>query len=321
MCKKVLVLLVAVGMSLVLGEVALRMTGRFRPRSYRFVSPRSELYQPFEPHGYRLWPSRTTTYLYPARDPRRLTVVSNSDGFRDSREFDEPDERLRIMVVGDSFVFGEGVEEDERFTNVLEGMEPSWRVDNLGMTGYGPDLMLRALEKVGLRSHPDVVVLSMYTDVFRRVRPRYAGAGFKIPRYELRSGRLVTAPYPEASLWDQLSTVVALREIYWRHSSAEFDLNSALLDRFLELAELHSFVPAIVFLPGRADTATDKARRAWLRRYAERHEVAFLDLTTPIHDAGPRAFIPRNPHFNSYGHRIVAVEMHRFLVQQVLAER
>ena len=315
-----LLLLASVGVSLLLSEVALRMTGRFQAPSYPPICSRPDLYQQFEPYGYRLWPSRTTTYLYPAHNPRRLTVVSNGDGFRSSRESDDPDERLRLMVVGDSFVFGEGVEESERFTNILETMQSSWRVENLGMPGYGPDLMLRALEEVGLKSRPDVVVFSMYTDIFRRVHPEYAGAGFKIPRFKLEAGQLVTIPYPKPSLWDQLSMVVAIRRIQWHYTNAVLDLNAGILDRFLKLAELHSFVPVVIFLPGRSDTSSDKTRRAWLRQYAERHDTPFLDLTEPIHKEDQKAFITRNWHLNPHGHHIVATEVRRFISEQVLSE-
>jgi hypothetical protein len=318
----VMLLLGALGVSLFICEAALRMTGRFQTPSYPPSCTRPELYQPSALYGYRLWPSRTTTYLYPAHNPRSLTVVSNREGFRSSREFDEPDERTRVMVVGDSFVFGEGVEESERFTNALEALQPSWRVDSLGMPGYGPDLMLRALEAVGLKSAPDVVVFSMYTDDFRRVHPQYAGAGFQIPRFKLESGQLVTTPYPKPRLWEQLSAVIALRHSYWRYTNAEFDLNAAILDRFLQLSESHSFLPAIIFLPGRADTAIDKARRSWLGQYAKRNAVTFLDLTEPIHKlARQQVFITRNWHLNPHGHQIVAIELHRFLAEQVLAKR
>jgi hypothetical protein len=316
----VMLLLAALGLSLLICEGMLRVIGQFQAPPYPPICTRPDLYQPFEPYGYRLWPSRTTTYFYPAHNPRSLTVVSNRDGFRSSRELDAPDERRRVMVVGDSFVFGEGVEESERFTNILETLQPTWRIDSLGMPGYGPDLMLRALEAVGLKSAPAVVVFSMYTDDFRRVHPQYAGVGFEIPRFKVEAGQLVTIPYPKPRLWDQLSLVVAMRHIYWAYTNTEFDLNAAILDRFRQLAELHAFVPAIIFLPGRADKAIDKARRAWLGQYAKRYTIPFWDLSEPIHRAGQQAFIPRNWHLNPHGHRIVAVELKRFIAEQVLTK-
>lgn len=277
-----LLLFVSMGLSFVLGELVFRFAIKVPTPTYPPVPWHNpHLYQQFDLYGYRLWPSRTTTYLYPRNNPRKLTVVSNSDGFRSSREFDEPDERVRIVIVGDSFVFGEGVEEHERFTNILETIQPEWRLDNLGMTGYGPDLMLRALEVVGLDPIPDVVVFSIYTDDIRRVRPYYAGMGFKIPRFKLGSGQLVTVPYPKPDIWDHSYIFQTIRHIYWNYTDALFDLNAAILDRFLELSRIHGFRPVIIFLPGNSDTCNDKKRRAWLQQYSKRYDIPFLDLTNP----------------------------------------
>jgi len=318
LASKFLLFLVSLCLSVVASETVLRIIGRFRPPRYPPVCSRPELYQKFEPHGYRLWPSRTTTYSYPKHNPRTLTVRANSDGFRDGRNFSEADGRLRIVVVGDSFVFGEGVEESERFTNVLETIRPNWRVDSLGMPGYGPDLMLRALEEVGVKSRPDVVIFSMYTDVFRRVHSHYAGAGFEIPRYQLEDGRLVMIPYPKPRAWDWLNLVVLARRIYWQYTSAGFDLNKAILDRFLEVSRIYSFKPAFTFLPGTSDTHNDKTRRAWLHQYAERAHIPFMDLSGPIHRQGPRAFIEYNAHYNPLGHQLVASELRRFIDREFL---
>lgn len=316
-----LLCLIALVVSLGVCESVLRMLGRFQAPSYPPTCARPDLYQQFDPHGYRLWPSHTSTYLYPKHHPRRLTLVSNRHGFRSSREFDEPDTRLRIVVLGDSFVFGEGVEESERFPNVLETLQPTWRVDSLGMTGYGPDLMLRALEEVGLGLSPAVVVWAMYTDDFRRVRPQYAGAGFPVPRFKLVSGRLVTYPYPQPGILDRLSLVVALTHLYWRYFNSAFDLNAAIFDRFLQLAQERAFAPVLVFLPGTSKTPMDRTRRTWLRQYAESHATPFLDLTEPIHRANVQdVFIPGNWHWNPRGHTIAATELQRFLAEQVVQQ-
>jgi hypothetical protein len=296
-------------------EAILRWSGKVPRPPDHVVSARPELYQAYPPYGYRLWPSRTTTYQYPKDHPRLLTVRSNKDGFREGRELDSPDGRRRVLVLGDSMVFGEGVEEEERFTERLEAEDPSWRVDNLGMTGFGPDLMLRAFEEVGLAVKPQVVILTMYTDDMRRVRPEYAGAGFESARFELRSGRLVSVPYPHFQGWSRSAIVSAIREVDWRLSDAELNLNAAILDRFREHASVASFKPVLLFLPGTSDTPKDKERRAWLRAYAERTEVTFLDLTEPIL-ARPKSetlFIPDNWHLNPSGHRVVATELRRLL--------
>ena len=166
---------------------------------------------------------RTGAYSHPGADDSgrggaggatvavALSIVSNSDGFRSRRDFREPDARRRIVVLGDSMVFGSGVEESERFTEVLESMEPGWRVDNLGMVAYGPDLMLRALETVGVALKPDVVLFAIFSHDFYRVMPEAFGIGFPLPRYVLEAGRLVTVPYPERPAWMRTGLVQAAR--------------------------------------------------------------------------------------------------------------
>jgi GDSL-like Lipase/Acylhydrolase family len=295
-------------------EATLRVWGRVPIPPEHIESARPDLYQEFKPHGYRLSPSRTMTYEYPLTNPRQLTVHSNRHGFRGQREFDEPDARPRVLVLGDSMVFGEGVEEVERFTDRLEALEPRWRVDNLGMTGFGPDLMLRALEQVGLQLHPDIVVLTMYTDDFRRVRPEYAGAGFEIPRYVVQEKQLVSVDYPRAGVWTRWHTVSAAREALWRTSGTEWILNAAILDRVREHAGRSGFDLVLMFLPGTSDTPKDRERRSWLRAYAERTGTRYLDLTDTLL-AGERQplFIRDNWHLNARGHEVVGRTLGDFL--------
>ena len=302
-------------------EIALRVSGRFPLPPDRLQTERPELYQEYKPHGYRLWPSRTWIDLYPRQHPRRVIIRSNRFGFRGARELDARDGRVRVVVLGDSMVFGLGVEEPERMTEQLESLHPAWRVDNLGMPGYGADLMVLALETVGVPLRPDVVVLSLYTDDFRRVRPEYAGAGFALPRFELRAGQLVSIPYPPQTLWSRSSTVAALRDVQWRFSRAQWDLNGAILDRFRADAARFEFTPVTMFVPGTWDTPIDQERRTWLRQHSERAGVAFLDLTEAIlkRSADPM-FIADNPHFSPAGHAVVAQELERFLQKIIGAD-
>src|SRR5437764_7723687 len=45
----------------------------------------------------------------------------------------------RILFVGDSFVWGNDVEADERFTDLLRKSLPSHGIINAGVSGYGTD--------------------------------------------------------------------------------------------------------------------------------------------------------------------------------------
>lgn len=317
--------LASLAASLAVCEGALYFMHLYPTRPYPPVTARPTLYQRFDPHGYRLWPSRTTTYMYPLENPRQLTLVSNRDGFRSRREFNSIDGRPRVLVLGDSMVFGEGVEESERFTNLLEGLQPAWRVDNLGMPGYGPDLMLRALEQVGLGLNAQVIVLCIYTDDLRRVSPYYAGAGFPTPRFVLQGDELVTIPYPKPRLLERFRLGVAIRGAFARLGRQADNvngplrlLNQAILDRFLRHSKVHHFLPAIVFIPEKVVTPLSQTNEAWVRDYAMRTNTPYLDLTGAIQDAGAeRIFIPRNTHLNPAGHEVVARALLTFISTKV----
>jgi len=311
---QLLLIAASLALAVLLCEIALRMTGqKFRPNSYPPHTLSLLQFEVWEPYGYRLVPSTSSTYRYPQAHPRTITVVSNHDGFRASRELDEPDARPRILFLGDSLVFGHGVQESERFTDVLQSRNPSWRIDNMGIPGYGPDLMLRSLEAVGLKLKPLMVVFCMFTNDFRRVRPEYAGTGFPVQRYKLKSGHLVTVPYPTPNLWNRLYLSVAINKVLWDFTSWEWDLNQAILDRFEQIGDQQPFRKAIIFLPGTSDTSSDKKRRFWLRQYAEHHATPFLDLSDAIHKIGGQAFLEGDNHLSPTGHLVVARELDRFL--------
>ena len=278
---------------------------------------RPDLYVQDDSVGYHLHPQLNTTYHYPPGNPVAIPVIANSDGYRGQRDFDTVDTRRRILVLGDSFIFGSGVFAGERITEVLESLIPCWRVDNMGMTGWGIDLMVRALEQTGIQTEPDIVVLAVYTDDFRRVHPYYSGTGFRQPRFELQQGRLVSVPYPEIQGWRKLRIYQAVYQKLStnRHFRDRFDINTALLERFYRLSREHEFDPVVVFIPGKGDNRFDRQRRTFLADWAKGYNIPYLDLTRPIHDAGvENTYITGNWHWNPTGHRIAAENLQALIM-------
>jgi lysophospholipase L1-like esterase len=66
----------------------------------------------------------------------------------------------RILVIGDSFAWGYGVEESERFSQVLEN-RLNVEVINAGVSGYGTDQELLWLRTEGIKYDFDLVILVM----------------------------------------------------------------------------------------------------------------------------------------------------------------
>lgn len=98
--------------------------------------------------------------------PRTTTIEINSDGIRD-REFsvEKPPNVFRIVVLGDSFAFGQGVENNETFAKVLETFlnnnSKKWKYEvlNFGVPGYNTLQEVELFKRKALKYKPDMVIV------------------------------------------------------------------------------------------------------------------------------------------------------------------
>jgi hypothetical protein len=68
------------------------------------------------------------------------SVQINAKGFRGPEvEYARDPNRQRLLVLGDSYVWGYGVNQEEMFTEQLKRMRPEIEVVNLGVSGYSTD--------------------------------------------------------------------------------------------------------------------------------------------------------------------------------------
>ncbi len=317
MLNRIVLLLGVLALVFASADGALRILDRAAPPK-RLVPENPEIYRSDDRVAHLLWPSTRACHRHPPAGTRVQEMVSNSDGMRSSRELDEPDSRPRVLIVGDSFIFGLGVEADERISEVLEQSEPRWRVDSIAMPGWSVGLMIRAIETFGPKADPDVVVLAVYTDDLRRAHPYYAGIGYPFAKYALEKADLVIAPFAHPEGWQRWH----LPQLFLRatrHRDLDFlELNRAILMRFLTLSREQDFRPLALFLPGRRDLDVDKKRRAFVNQWAAENDVPFLDLSEVIQTPGPQqTFLEGDFHWNSKGHRIAAAELEAFLTDNV----
>lgn len=123
----------------------------------------------------------------------------NSKGLRD-REFAyaKPASTRRILVLGDSFTCGYGVEAEQTFSKELERLlnarpgGPHWEVLNAGVGSTGPTHHLAWYVDEGQRYDPDIVLLAFFpgndfTD------DRFSGL------YTIEADRLVRHPAPRTA--------------------------------------------------------------------------------------------------------------------------
>ncbi len=95
-------------------------------------------------------------------------VTQNRYGCRGTEYDQTKSDRRRVLVLGDSFVWGFGVENDEIFTSVMEDASGNTlEVVNCGVSGYGNDQDFLYWREHGYKWQPDevVLVITPYTDI------------------------------------------------------------------------------------------------------------------------------------------------------------
>lgn len=173
--------------------------------------------------------------------PDRGTVRINAQGFR-GEDFARTKGRdtRRILVLGDSFAFGAGVDEPHMvstrlhdFVNADRDLTGGHHVDvlNLAVSGYSTDQQLLTFESDGALLDPDVVILLMCDNDFEGNMEAFSYARYYKPRFRLEGGalRLVDSPAPRAERRRPLRT--------WLFDNSAF---AAGLARFRALAPLLS---------------------------------------------------------------------------------
>lgn len=154
-----------------------------------------------------------------SRDGFRFSGQASSARQAHSAPQANESEMERIAIVGDSFTFGLGVNDDETFANQLQLLRKERRceVRNLGVPGYSTDQEVLQLEEQLPRIEPQQVILvvCLINDIFdnERLFPLQAMQGK--PRFRLHQGelRLENVPVPmqlkpAANMQSDLSTLV-----------------------------------------------------------------------------------------------------------------
>jgi hypothetical protein len=110
------------------------------------------------------------------------TFSHNSWGFRGSQEYGRKGAAYRVLLLGDSFTYGVGVNDDQTFAHYLQenftAKKLAVEVINAGNPGKGTDYELRLLKTWGSKIKPDLVVLCFFlNDFFDNAEGQYYRLG------------------------------------------------------------------------------------------------------------------------------------------------
>jgi lysophospholipase L1-like esterase len=203
------------------------------------------------------------------------TFRTNSRGLRSpERPLSKPPGVKRIVVLGDSFAWGYGVEDREIFTEVLEAALPGYQVINLGVTAFATRQEFQFLKLEGLAWEPDVVLLAFtLNDILESVT----------------APRSAAAPAPNRGLKRALANHsafyrFAVDRLHTNRTLVRLLVNLGVTDRLSGPEELDpNLAPALKVYPDHLQRAFERARGDLLEmhRFLQARGIRFLVALIP----------------------------------------
>ena len=128
--------------------------------------------------------------------------IVNRQGFHDSQDFvagDDFDDRMRILMLGDSFTLGLSAEPGKSYVKTIEANFPQSIVWNTGISGTATKQALASFQTYAPALQPQLAILGFYmNDFLENMRPidyrimgiDWKNESFRIRRYDIdeRSG-------------------------------------------------------------------------------------------------------------------------------------
>jgi hypothetical protein len=237
--------------------------------------------------------------------------------------------RPLTVVVGDSFAFGDEVNDDQTWPAVLE-QRTGARVINGGVPGFGLDqAVLRAVQLAGVYA-PDTILVSFIPHDVARCEMSY-WSGHAKPFFDVEGAGIVYHPAPVVPpsrlgfLKDVLSKSVVIdrllqKELHWNgpdlvvHHHGD-EVACLLMNRLAALAEERRTRVLLVAQP-QAPSARpgDRERAAAVVACARKSGLPALDLFPMLDKLAPAQRVSLfHGHMTAEGNRVVAAELVTFL--------
>lgn len=301
---------------------------------HRHQNSRVEIYYKFDIYDpFKGWISKPN--LRDVKVFGNKILNTNSKGFRGKKDFPhiKNTEKLRILILGDSFTFGDEVSDDETYSYYLQEMLPHTEVINKGVHGYGHDQMLILLKEEGVKYKPDIVILGFLPADMSRNLLKFRD--FAKPRFVLKRGELMLTgtpvPRPEDILqWDWTRPRIfdmfsimrhKVKVLSGVHKKEIEDITTAILTDMIELIKSIHAIPILVYLPAGREISRRIAvtqYEAYMFSMCQLNEKAKCLSTRPYFAekiAKGETFKLRG-HWEPAGHRTVAEAIKHYLVDE-----
>ena len=291
-------------------------------------------------------PRKTKRLCWIIRIFPQVIVHTNPDGFRGSRTYlsGKPAGTIRIAALGDSFVFGFGVRDEDAFPALLESSERRREVMNLGVPGYGIDQICLSYREIAKNYQPDIVLVGIFPDDFWRATRAFADSGHAKPYFSVGNfGQLtlrnVPVPPPFTLNRGQFPPVIEQNKVqkllnksvlyrlarkpFMRllrnmrlidpDTSEEWILGRTILSELIRDIRKDQSLPVLVLIPPKewAQSGRKTSLEKSILRFVEREGVDLINLHPVFMDAVARDgletyYIKNDWHWTPKGHALAA---------------
>jgi len=285
-----------------------------------------------DPHPTRAWAmtpdSEHYTYIHPVR--------VNRLGLRDDEVGPKPADERRIIALGDSLVYGQGVPDDATLPAQLEQRlntdaapgHTTVRVINAGVRGYSTVQELELLKEIAPAVEPDVVVLFWYWNDLKEteVRDGYLilKASGPVPFDTLApiDGWRAKTKWHTSQLIRRSALVMYLHDLFAVARAPSpprglvekgyrlFDRHAA---RFVAMSKRHGFQPVVAIIPDANPLYRDHPSESYSDRIetiAKEHGLPVVRLTPALRAfyerTGDLPVVPFDGHYNGKANEVIS---------------
>jgi hypothetical protein len=259
------------------------------------------------------WVCQQKTALnFPTPPVDGISYQINAQGFRNAFDFNDslPEHKKRILLIGDSFMFGIYLPEQKTISSQLQFAKgEDYLFFNLAVPAWGLDQMYLAYYQYVDLIKPDQVILAFIDeDLIRSLEILFHGCGRK-PCLKIENNRLVNnednPQWWEYICWNNQLGNRLLRAYYERKAIglAKFMLTD-IVQRENELGRKPSFIR----IPAQIDLQKKEARKTFnMVDFMKGQNVNYLELyDTLLIQNFNEYYIPDDGHFTEKGTELMS---------------
>ena len=278
-------------------------------------------------------------------------IKTNNAGMREAKNFELKNEKYRIAFVGDSFVWGYGVNEEERFTGIIqEKLGEEYEVMNFGVPGFSTDQYLLKIKDDVLKFNPDMIIVSFVLNDLTYIDENVAyGKNKPLLIFNENNLKIENYPIPKASwmpkiiikineLLAGINKKLFLKEEFpeifklnGKNYDEEIRLNNRIYKEIKNIVDKKNIEMVIIYIPQKTVFISERDLKefglsfgdVYLNKPAEivqnlsnELDVAYINLQPYLTaNGGSKNYFIKDTHFNQMGHKNSAMVISNELLQ------